>query len=235
MRIISSFKDYYDFVAKIYGEDPKLIYRRMPDGLHDTLSYTENDKTFWQALSSLMYDRRKTEVYSWGKQSVAKNYDTCILVCGKLYVLKYVLVDEATKKYEISEVLAINEYVNEIKDHHKDDFFNSGNWRFTQLRTLDEASEDKYISIHKQFNSPIITFTREFKASSYSYNVIAYINVCLLEYKFETKIDAFQMFQDIQMFITNHLTPEVVINEVEDKHKIQQHGFNKQSFRHRKE
>lgn len=44
MKIISKYKDYYDYLSGIYGVDPKLILDRR-EGLHDPISKYEHEKS----------------------------------------------------------------------------------------------------------------------------------------------------------------------------------------------
>jgi len=61
------------------------------------------------------------------------------------------------------------------------------------------------------------------------------LNAGLKDYGFETIKDPFAAFQEISMYLANILVEQKEIDSVDDKHRIEQHGFDiKQSFRHRK-
>lgn len=234
MKIISKYKDYYDFVAKIYGEDSKIVFNRKPNELELTINYAENEKDFYSGLFQVAYYNNIDPVCNWFKWfkeygNLPRGYVERIIVCGKLYLIIHKIIDNNYPyKFEQTNLLTIQEYFdNYIKG-------STNPWEIRIIADLCNAN-DKYINLHKKFNSPVIYL--KVNGTSMRQNKVqltALTNVSLLERRFETKIDAYQMFQDIQTFITNHLTPEIVIEKVEDKYKIIQHGFDKQSFRHRK-
>lgn len=232
MKIISKYKDYYDFVAKLYGEDPKIVFNRKPDEFETTINYTANESDFYSELARIMFDENRNlpsySIYSKTK-TPPKSYIDCIIVCGKLYIMKYDLITTIPPyQFKQTELLTIHEYFDEFS---KDD---NNIWRINRMANLCN-SEDKYITLNINFGSPIVYlkngqhYTMQNKLKCH-----VVTNLSLLEHQFETKITAFQMFQDIQMFISNHMISEVKIEQIEDKYKIIQHGFNKQSFRHRK-
>ncbi len=59
-----------------------------------------------------------------------------------------------------------------------------------------------------------------------------FANQTLKDYRFYKIKDAFTAFQEISVYLGNQLTGEKTIEEVDDKYKISQHGFDKFSFRH---
>jgi hypothetical protein len=61
------------------------------------------------------------------------------------------------------------------------------------------------------------------------------LNPRLKDIGFERIKDAFSAFQEISMYLANILVEQKKIAHVDDKYRIEQHGFDlKQSFRHRK-
>lgn len=61
------------------------------------------------------------------------------------------------------------------------------------------------------------------------------LNPRLKDYGFEKIKDSFAAFQEISMYLANIIVEQKEIDIVDDKHRIEQHGFDlKQSFRHRK-
>lgn len=233
MKIISKYKDYYDFVAKIYGEDPKIIFNRKPYEFETTISYSPLESDFCSGLKQVMFNSTSVIASYHNRVVLSKDrtpteyYIDGIIVCGKLYIMSHKLVNEKEPcQYEQIELLTIQEY--------SDKYFKKSDLYINRIRSLCNA-DDKYIELNKRFNSPVVYLDiNTHKSSRNKLTCIVSTNLSLLERKFETKIDPYQMFQDIQMFVNNHLTPEIIIEQVDDKYKILQHGFNKQSFRHRK-
>lgn len=61
------------------------------------------------------------------------------------------------------------------------------------------------------------------------------LNPRLKDYAFEKKKEPFTAFQEISMYLANILIEQKEVDTVDDKHRIEQHGFDlRQSFRHRK-
>jgi hypothetical protein len=62
------------------------------------------------------------------------------------------------------------------------------------------------------------------------------LNARLKDFGFEKIKDSFTAFQEISMYLANILVEQKEIATVDDKHRIERHGFDlKQSFRHRKQ
>ncbi|RTL00109.1 MAG: hypothetical protein EKK57_08005 [Proteobacteria bacterium] len=224
MKIISKYKDYYDFVAKIYGEDPKIIFKRNPSEFKAAIN-TGNDD-FYYGLARVTFDSRNITP-SHDHLEPPESYIDGIIVCGKLYIMMHKLIDDRYPyRFEQTRLLTIQEYIdNYLK--------NSTDWWSAKIVALCNV-EDKYINLNKKFNSPIVYFKDMRRSGANKIECTALTNISLLKCKFETRIDAYQIFQELQMFINNHLTPEIAIEQIDDRYKIMQHGFNKQSFRHRK-
>lgn len=52
---------------------------------------------------------------------------------------------------------------------------------------------------------------------------------------YTTKLDVYTIYQEIMMFLASRANPEPAMIQIEDKYRIEQHGFDiKESFRHRK-
>jgi hypothetical protein len=235
VKIISKYKDYYDFVAKIYGEDSKIVFNRKPNELELTVNYAAHEKDFYSGLVQVAsYNNKIDPVCNQFKQfekyeKPPTGYIESFILCGELYITIHKMIDNNYPyKFEQTNLLTIQEYFdNYIRG-------STNPWEIRIIAALCNVN-DKYINLHKKFNSPVICLkVNSIYPLQHKVQFTALTNVSLLERRFETKIDAYQMFQDIQTFITNHLTPEIVIEKVEDKYKIIQHGFDKQSFRHRK-
>lgn len=61
------------------------------------------------------------------------------------------------------------------------------------------------------------------------------LNPCLKDFGFERIKDRFSAFQDISMYLANILIEQKPVATIDDKHRIEQHGFDlKKSFRNTK-
>lgn len=71
MKIISNFKDYYDFIQGKYGIDTKVVYERIPE--------TKTDSKWW-----------KSGIYVPGFRNIPDGYYFhMIAFCGTLYAIWY--------------------------------------------------------------------------------------------------------------------------------------------------
>jgi hypothetical protein len=85
----------------------------------------------------------------------------------------------------------------------------------------DRWSKNVILDLHRAVASPIIHVT----------NIIE-TNVNLKDLQFQRMVDPYTAFQEISMFIGGVLgSPEKEVTELTEKDRIQQHGFNKWSFR----
>lgn len=55
----------------------------------------------------------------------------------------------------------------------------------------------------------------------------------LADVSFYLKVDHFQAFQEVAMFLGNIAAPDRIPVNIEDKYRVQQHGFDRYSFRRR--
>lgn len=108
----------------------------------------------------------------------------------------------------------ISDFPNPQKSHIKQ-FFQDWSWQ-----------DDKLFLQHKV---PIWVRT------VHSYYKTGTLNPKLKDYGFERIKDSFTAFQEISMYLSNILVEQKEIAQVEDKYRIEQHGFDlKKSFRKEK-
>lgn len=217
MKIISQFKDYYDYVAHQYGGgDPKIVYHRK--------RFTEPDN--FGSYPDLVFDKLKTVpdrfpnyqsdyIYRW------------LAICGKIYLIFRKAFDFKNREFRlVSENADPDLWKYLIK---------KSNYSFlTQKRTdwLGFESQ-RALELSKQLRAPIFTFN--------SSNSISYIQSeipILAKYGFASFLSPEQLYQDIAYFMGNTIneSPDLMPSSVmSDKERILQHGFDlQQSFRHRK-
>lgn len=61
------------------------------------------------------------------------------------------------------------------------------------------------------------------------------LNPCLKDFGFERIKDGFSVFQDLSMYLANILIEQKPVATVDDKHRIEKHGFDlRESFRNTK-
>lgn len=232
MRIFSSFHDYYD-IGLQYGQDPKCVYNREEKEYFYTTKYSSPLPFIQEAFSNdLFYNlAKKSHIYFPKAQSISLyDIDTkLILFCGKIYYINmfgfncyysYESLFQAMADTNDKRLLNLIDGKNKYK--WKYSFYNN---KIKEYETVDKlnSNQDFLNNICRLANFPIIIFT---------YNK-AIVNPKLSIYKFQTVVDPYTAFQEISSFITNVIgIGENETIEIEDKYKITQHGYNKQSFRH---
>lgn len=241
MKIDSDFKDYYD-IGISYGIDPKCVYKRKEKEL------TDDDI---KAFSILPYVLRPLDSSRRNKNNFLlrdkKDNPICfnknvILFCGKIYTFltaPYMLNNGETKYLHTYKSFqdfcnehGIRESGKRYYQYYADDNMNKIQ-RFYEkkydkpstskyLEDVSMPSEDKLLGIHRDFNTPVIDI------------INCVLNPCLREVGFASQVDPYTAFQEISMFITNILgVGEPITIEIDEKYKIEKHGFDKKtSFRH---
>ena len=204
MRIYSNFKDYYD-IGLAYHDD-SVVYER----------YTKEIEERIEVPSEL----KNPVLYSWKEESYDREIHIYV-VCGEVfYVLRYARkVGHPTENFIFTSFDDFQEYVEE-----------RSSW-FISLHERRGPNIIEFINTLKQFQfkhkTPIVCA----KIQKWEKNKIE-INSRLSEVEFQKVIDPYQMYQKIETFLANDLAQELNPPvKIEDKYKIQAHGFDKWSFR----
>ena len=229
MKVISKFKDYYDFVGKIYGEDDKVLYHRKSLD-NSTININEfNTHNFPLGRYSVLKD-----FYTKMQRGVGSlNHLKIVLVCG--YV---VLVTEYS--YNNYRLMTEEELAEVIDTIRKSYFRRSDDYNFKVVEYVKDT-----IPILKSIGVPVVEVDRYFKtfyngpglqSGNVNYEVYLNKNIPNLGELGISKYFAPEpMFQIIQEFITNTLRTNPDINppvKISDKDRIVSHGFDlKTSFR----
>lgn len=220
MKIISPFKDYYDWIAGKYGGgDPRLVYKRTKiqgQNIKDRVIYDIVSGRSYE-LSSLNANR-----YRLGKSTYSFNI---LIFCGRPYLV--VKIDGATN------ILS--------EEKHPDlwQMLNKTSNGITSL-LLKSTSIDFYLGKQTQFAENL--------CKEYDQPVLLIINglgavvddriPVLQDVGFASIMSAVQCYQEISHFLGNVLreSPDTKPPiQVDDKYKIIGAGFDtKTSFRHRK-
>lgn len=220
MKIISPFKDYYDWIAGKYGGgDPRLIYKRTKIQGQDT-----KDRVIYDIVSGRSYELSSLNAnrYRLGKSTYSFNI---LIFCGRQYLV--VKIDGAT---------------NILSEEKHPDLWQMLNKTLKGITSLSlkSTSIDFYLgkqtqfaeNLCKQYDQPVLLIVDDLGAM-----VNNRIPV-LQDVGFASIMSAEQCYQEISHFLGNVLRenpdtkPPV---EIDDKYKIIGAGFDtKTSFRHRK-
>ena len=231
-------KDYYDGIVGTMGVDKTIIYDR------EIKEFSKNEIPLpFKHTRSNYYVKQIPSFLKLGGYHIKKeyrrfyeNYSYFIIgFCGKLYIgwKLYKTSNNINKElvtqliYDFNEISQYLDYkqvwYGNLEDHVK----NVLNYDALQL--------------FREFNTPVFIYDHDYNRMlsirhGWYENPRFIINPLLSNYEFYRVFDTFQAFQEIQMFLGGVLgNKEKEIIEVADKYKIEQHGFDKWSFRKEKE
>ena len=212
MRIISDFKDYYDGVAHSFFEKDCIYIRKESE-------ISDNEKEIFKILNIYGEGYNRSASISLDYYNVF--FCTLIFFCGKIYTIFH--------NSDFSKVF-----------FNKEDFINFANK--TSGRILPKWSlavykadfffelSGKDTKVNQQFNSPIVVFT-SYSRKSYCSKSRLIKDANLNDFSFASIIDPYTAFQEIYMFMNSIYRNDKDVVQIEDKYRIEQHGFDKNSFR----
>lgn len=217
MLIISSFKDYYDPVAAQYL-DKSIVYKR-----------EEKDDNILPTVFIALYREFSIPHVKNNKLSTYENI-FAIGFCGKLHLgVRFVQTDTKRSYSEEQTVYGSNIIDNIIRLGD-----NSKNYKFKQklskCKDFIQRTHLKDVNdVHIKLNTPVFYVRISYGLGDQKFKA----NPCLKDYNFQSHIDPFTAFQEIQSYISGVLgTNENNTVEISNKDKILQAGFDlKTSFR----
>lgn len=209
MRLHTNFRDYYD-TAIGFGIDEKVHYNRATKKVHIQVKSRSNLPTL-------------------GK---------CGLLgfCGQIYPFVEMNRTEwsgTPGQYKIVEryfAYEVDEYVIKYKEWNHSKYYSGfyDPWKL-QLKQFFADWSFQSNDVFLEFKVPVWVFY-------FNHNQInGIINPRLKDYGFDRVKDSVTAFQEISMYLSNILVEQKEVAVIDDKHRIQQHGFDlKESFRNTK-
>lgn len=224
MKILSKFKDYYDFVGAQYGGgDPKIIYERKPLAKLNESGTTPNLKI---TISGNVPDNYLT--HTRGRSFTSFDFDVRLLII-------------CDGQYGLIKHKNAAEYVIFTEEHLK--LF--GKYSSSKLEPLLSNNQNPYWTrVCREVSAPVFVID-SISFDSYRNNkrTLSISPVCpkLSDYGMPSIVSPEQMYQNIAYFLGNTILsptpdnlPHTTIPQT-DSDKLIAHGFDKkQSFRHRK-
>jgi len=231
--------DYYDYIAKIYGEDPLLIFKQKME-LEETV-FTVNEPFPIENLRYINSGRHLSEFVK----------DYIIVVCGVAYYVrgivngkKYFGEDHRELPYLYNyeymykhEVLTKEEFLNLINNLNNSK--NISEFVVNELTSLINCCykyNNKWEYFHKLVDSPIFIIKgMEFQKKTNNYLIgFKKETVLLGDIGFSKIKSPLDMFLDMSAFISKSKSQEPPVT-LDNNEKIVKSGFDlKQSFRHRR-
>ena len=208
MRIISSFKDFYDY-GNCYGIDPNIVYHRVTS--------QESWRCKNEKIAKLL-DRKHIKRIGENNKDIIVFKTGYIVICDSVYSM--IFRHTYTYTYSGFDVsFNIKEKLAEIyQPRHRCEH----NTIKLLISEIDEVAQ--HISTLNLTNekSPIIFLD--------SFDFVLTRNPRLLDFGAQQHLDANDLFQNISMFIGKMMNNRE-LTEIEDKYKIAERGFDDKSFR----
>lgn len=236
MRIISKHRDYYD-VALSYGIDKELVFVRntVEHKCTTNESFVEGRVTY---ATSGFFNLTTSKIL--------------IFFCGKMYpcfristtkdfkTINHDFYDEQTLAKYLEKTLSKKEYRKYIE--HKEHIprwmrrwqYGTSSKVLTSQQRIEEYFNDIDHSIAETYCTDNKVAYVVFEASYLNREHTATTLPVLRDYEFYKAVHPQLAFQEISMYISGVLgtgNPDMI--EIEDKYRIEGHGFDKFSFRHK--
>lgn len=224
MRLIKSFKDYYDSAVG-HGYDPNIVYVRK-ESVH-FLRHTGDWRKGYEDFGNLPNGSRGSYL----------NIDFRIIgFCGVLYPLVRATETEHNAPYtDTTSFFYTYEDYQAWRRQWDADWSGRDSKEFF-LKFAGKQMDEKFVEI----DAPVFIVEdrrpKGDKAQGYflraGSRLAVVANPCLKDWGFGKVKDAYTAFQDISQYIGNQLVKERQVEVVADKYRIVGHGFDKYSFRH---
>ncbi len=212
MRLHSDFHDYYDHAVG-YGIDEKVHYNRFTKPADINLR-SELDRPIHPRSGILGFCGKLFPFIQLSRFDKKRDCDWEDEYDGKIVEDYFAFsLDEYREK-------------DEAWDEYSDDIGYSDDIRLKQF-FVDWRSDNDKLFVELKCPVWLMRF--------YERSPNGLLNPVLKELGFDRIKDAFSIFQEISMFLANILVEQKTVDSVDDKHRIQQHGFDlKESFRNTK-
>ena len=241
MKIISRFKDFYDYKIEKYGVDEKLVYTRK--------TYCEYYKKFVidvytgsdNRMSEENFNKNLKENFEYFK---GNNYHKILILGEKLIHLFFtenrIYTNFDAKKLEVSKGTYQYYYSKEItfNDGKNFEIYTDFGYAWDKLFSYDRKKLFSHMNIDKSdviFNEPMVLI--EYFGESYEKNLKYHSSVYKFTYnpnlsQMGVYIDEDFIWQSLVEFLSNKRSEKEISPEVSNENKILSKGFDlKTSFR----
>ncbi len=241
MRIISPFHDFYDSGMEFNTSDEIIFFRDPKE--YKINRYSNKADTAWPKLVTDTYNMfyPLLDIYTWSfYNEKGKVYDSyngiqrrIIMFAGKIYpVISIDLHDRGSGGKGYYWIYSFDDIIK---------FMENKNLSFSRTK-------NRHIFVSKNSEKNLRSFfTTNYSKEYYTFLLENKISICVLSnnsirfnvnlstYDFYKKLSTYNAYQELDMWISGTLAwPPNIMIEVEDKSKIQKHGFDfKYGFRTR--
>lgn len=232
MIIKSSFKDYYDHIAHVYGGgDPKNIYMRH--------RIKERNKQYSGIdIGLFLPDIKLKNIEDIRESKIVLDYRfKRLIICGKIYLLvKKLIFGCCTEDFKL---FTKEDFPDLYKVLIRKTWFNG------EIKYEDYCGKfsQEFVDLSKKLNTPVFCIRSRdtYDPAGRKVGIVIDGDIPILaDLGFASIIKPHQMYQEISYFLANTMNGSPDIQPIgkppiTDKEKTLSHGFDlKQSFRHRK-
>lgn len=226
MRIVSPFHDYYD-VAQGHGHDASRVFVRAPQahpaafGRASVALPGVPPELMWaQEIAKLVPPPRHFRDKKGVEQTVTGGW---ILFAGKLYPLADVVAPGQPSPrviYSHEELVALVGGAAPKKSAFLSRAYSDS---LTWKDFFDLSASPRWVSLALEHHVAVLCWLQA--------TCLLYQNVPLKPLQFYQRLDAWQAYQELDMFLGNLASPEKPVPLIDDRYRLEQHGFDKWSFR----
>ncbi len=227
MRIISPFKDYYDSVNNITSDKDALFIRK------------EEEVDLYKILPTDLINAL------YFKETGRKNglsIDICsqfVLFCGKLYGglnIEFGKLNSNLRPITYNNIWSLEEFDKICVQYpelelHKSYRYDWKNRKYSYLRDILSIQQDTRFFTWSIENKISILYFEGHLHSLPTFPKTGIKNYQLSKIEFQKVLDPYVAYQELDMWIGGTLSQNKEPEAISDNVKIQQHGFDKNSFR----
>lgn len=223
MRIVSKFHDYYDGVMAL-GQDDLLFVRQS-----QTLPFDEiEQRPTWKPLLELCQKQPWHRTHPLRQEQIHLN-PGWILFAGTLYPYVHI---SGTDSNTVSErfFFTHEEFTTWMQKHQllprkKQPRYRGFGLHFTMSWSefFQQWGSTQFQHWAQSERIPVLAWERGHKQM--------HVNPRLQDFQFFRCKDAYSAYQELFQFLSNLASPEKPTVEIEDRYRIEQHGFDRWSFR----
>lgn len=219
MKIISPFKDYYDYIMA-WGCEPNIVYNRTNKIYFNTQHYNGRYLHYQDQISNAIFNEFNFVNFERVHQIVLLGF------CGHI-IPRIAYIGKNDRGQNDTLYLwgdAAKEYI--FKYQRRNGAYNN------IIRLLEDKSQElRFLPLFKKYNVPVFLL----RARSVEFNPSLGISKGNWQdgIGFAKYMDAQTTFQSISSFIGTELKETMIASPQTDKEKVVAHGFDKKtSFRH---
>lgn len=191
---------------------------------YDPVAKTGVDKSVvYKRKEQVFYDEKGLNIhlpwdtiYRGNAPSGRSIHGEILAFCGKLY--PYFTISEIGKNTKIFYNLSFL------------DQFKISKWSEKEFKEFFNISKNnEYLNL--KYKSPVIIIKKS-RNKNYNSHYQIVVNPLLKDIEFYRILDPYQTYQQIYQYLSSNLCSEKQMEDIPDKYKLLQKGFDKHSFRH---